>query len=84
MYAVSLNKCTDKGGKRMITYRAFSDYRWIGFSPRGLLERWEKVRARARDFIANELNEEDVVAITESAWGNSPFAFTVTVWYKKA
>jgi len=42
------------------------------------------MRAQARDFIANELNEEDVVAITESAWGNSPFAFTITVWYKKA
>jgi hypothetical protein len=67
----------------LITYRTFSDFKWIGISPRGLLQRWETVREQARRFVANELGEEDVVAITESAFGNSPYVFTVTVWYKK-
>jgi hypothetical protein len=68
----------------MITYRTFSDFKWIGLSPRGLLQRWERVREQARSFVANELSEEDVIAITESAFGNSPYVFAVTVWYKKA
>lgn len=67
----------------MLTYRTFSDYKWVAWSPRGLLERWDRVRQSARDFVASELDEQDVVAITESAWGNSPYAFSVTVWYKK-
>jgi hypothetical protein len=67
----------------VITYRTFSDYKWVGLSPRGLLERWDTIRQHARDFVANELSEDDVVAITESAWENPPYAFSVTVWYKK-
>jgi hypothetical protein len=67
----------------VITYRTFSDYKWVGFSPRGLLERWDAVRQEALAFVASELSEDDVVAITESAWGNSPYAFSVTVWHRK-
>jgi hypothetical protein len=67
----------------VITYRTFSDYRWFGLFPRGLLERWERVREQARSFVQSELNDEDIVAITESAFGNSPYAFSITVWYKQ-
>jgi len=66
----------------MIHYRTFSDYKWVALSPRGLLQRWDRVREQARDF-AEDLDEGDVLAITESAWGNSPYAFCVTVWYRK-
>lgn len=66
----------------MITYRTFSDYKWVGFSPVGILRKWDEVRREAEQF-ANQLNEEDIVAITESAFGNSPYAITVTVWYKE-
>jgi len=67
----------------MITYRTFSDYKWVGWSPRGLLERWDRVRERASNFIQSELNDEEIVAITESAFGNSPYGFSITVWYKQ-
>ncbi len=66
----------------MITYRTFSDYKWVGFSPAGILRKWEEVRREAREF-ANQLNEEDILAITESSFGNSPYAIAITVWYKK-
>ena len=68
----------------MITYRTFSDSKWLVWTPSALLRRWEQVRERAREFITNEPHEEDVIAISESAFGNSPYAFTVTVWYKKS
>jgi hypothetical protein len=66
----------------MIRYRTFSDYKWFGWHPRTVLQRWDQVRQKAQDF-ANDLNEEDLVAITESAFGNSPYGCTVTVWYRQ-
>jgi hypothetical protein len=68
----------------MIAYKTFSDSKWVGWHPASLLRRWEAVRERAHAFIANELDEADVISISESAFGNSPYAFTVTVWYRKA
>ena len=68
----------------MIAYKTFSDSKWVVWNPDRILHRWEKVRERARAFIANEIGEEDVISISESAFGNSPYAFTVTVWYRKA
>jgi hypothetical protein len=46
------------------------------------LRKWDEVRREAEQF-ANQLNEEDIIAITESAFGNSPYAITITVWYKE-
>ncbi|KPL21342.1 MAG: hypothetical protein AMJ93_09845 [Anaerolineae bacterium SM23_84] len=66
----------------MIHYRTFSDYKWFGWHPRTVLQRWDRVRQSAQDF-ANQLNDEDIVAITESAYGNSPYGFAVTVWYRQ-
>jgi hypothetical protein len=66
----------------VITYRTFSDYKFFGWSPAGILRRWEQVRRRAREFV-NQLDEQDIVAITESSFGNSPYAITVTVWYRQ-
>lgn len=66
----------------MITYRTFSDYKWVGLSPPGILRRWEEIRRQAREF-ANQLDEQDILAITESSFGHSPYAITVTVWYRQ-
>jgi len=66
----------------MIAYRTFSDCKWIGFSPVGILRKWETVRQAAGEY-ANEVGDENVIAITESAFGNSPYAITVTVWYRE-
>jgi hypothetical protein len=68
----------------MIAFKTFSDIKWVAFNPASLMRRWERVRERARAFIADEIREEDVISISESAFGNSPYAFTVTVWYRKA
>ena len=68
----------------MIAYRTFSDSKWVAWNPDRILSRWERVRERALAFIANEIGEQDVISISESAFGNSPYAFTVTVWYRKA
>jgi hypothetical protein len=46
------------------------------------LRKWEEVRRKAREF-ANQLDEQDILAITESSFGNSPYAITVTVWYRQ-
>jgi len=63
----------------VITCRTFSDSKWLVWTPSALLRRWEQVRERAREFVANELHEEDVIALSESATGNSPYAFAITV-----
>ena len=42
----------------------------------------EKIRGDAEKFIADEINEEDIVSITETAVTSNGF-FSVTVWYRK-
>ena len=68
----------------MVAYRTFSDSKWVALSPGSLLGRWERVREQAHRFIAEQLADEDVISVSESAFGNSPYGFTVTVWYRKA
>ncbi len=67
----------------MIAHSTFS--RHGGVTAKGMMEAQEQARAEAEAFIARELNDEDVVAITESAlpstWGHC--LVSVTVWYKR-
>ena len=42
----------------------------------------EQLREKAEEFIANELNEEDVISITETAMTTGGL-FSVTIWYKR-
>lgn len=67
----------------MIARRTFSDAKWIGWHPGDLLSRWEGVREQAERFIREEVADEDIINICESAFGNSPYGFAVTVWYRE-
>jgi hypothetical protein len=68
--------------ERMITYRTFSDHKWLVLTASDVHRKWEKVRQQAQDFV-RDLDEEDVVAITESGVGTGgPYVMSVTVWYK--
>lgn len=67
----------------MITYRTFS--RSGGVTVRGMTRTMETVRKEAEAFIASELHEDDVVAITEAALPStwSHCLASVTVWYNR-
>ena len=67
----------------MIAFRTFRDSKWVALQAGTLLDRWELVRERAASFIADELPDEDVISVCESAFGNSPYGFSVTVWYRR-
>jgi len=45
------------------------------------LNKREKIRKEAEDFIANEINEQDVVNITETAMTSNGL-FSVTIWHR--
>ena len=63
----------------MIVHKAFSKVHIINSGPRGLKLR-EELRELAEAFITREINEEDVINITESG---DEYASAVTVWYQK-
>lgn len=42
----------------------------------------QELREKAESFIRNEINEEDVVSISESAISMRGF-YSVTVWYRE-
>ena len=63
----------------MIIYRAFSDTHLVNSGGRGLAKR-EKLRQEAAAFIAEQLEERDVVSITEAG---DEYASSVTVWYRE-
>jgi hypothetical protein len=67
----------------MIVHRTFSRHR--GWTSKGMRAAQEEARAEAESFINRELNEDDVVAITESALPStcSFCLVSVTVWYRK-
>ena len=52
-----------------------------------VLDKWERTRQRAEAFIAREINEEGLIAISEAALGMADsipeWLFSVTVWYRK-
>ena len=67
----------------MITYRTFS--RSGGVTVRGMTQTQDRARKEAEAFIANELVEDDLLAITESALPStwSRCLVSVTVWYRQ-
>ena len=65
----------------MIVHRTFTE-QTTGLTGQAALNKREKLREKAQEFIANELNEEDVVSITETAITVGGL-FSVTVWYRK-
>lgn len=63
----------------MVAYRTFSDTHLVNTGTRGLAKR-EKLRREALAFIAEQLEDRDVVCITEAA---DVYASSVTVWYRE-
>lgn len=68
----------------MIVHKTFAQRK--GMTSKRILDAQQEVRARAQAFIANEIDSEDVVNITESSvvlpLTDLGF-FSVTVWYRK-
>jgi len=63
----------------MIVHRTFSDTHLVNSGARGLAKR-ETLRREAIAFIAEQLEDQDVVSITEAG---DEYASSVTVWYRE-
>jgi hypothetical protein len=71
----------------MIVHKTFTE-QTIAFSGEASLAKQEKLREKAEQFIASELNDEDVISITETQMGVGRIftvggLFSVTVWHTK-
>ncbi|MGA9350691.1 MAG: hypothetical protein WBW48_18060 [Anaerolineae bacterium] len=64
----------------MIARKTFSDTHFLNFAGRTALDKREKLRQEAEEFIANRINEEDVISITELG---DEYVSSVTIWYRK-
>ncbi len=65
----------------MIVHKTFSDTHLLNFAGRTALDKRERLRQRAEEFITNgRISEEDVVSIAESG---DEYVSSVTVWYRK-
>lgn len=64
----------------MIVQKTFSATHFWNFMGQTGLEKRERLREKAEEFIANRINEEDIVNIAESG---DRFASSVTIWYRK-
>jgi len=63
------------------TGNPFSDTHLLNFAGRTALDKREKLRQQAEEFIANSrINEEDVISIAESG---DEYVSSVTIWYRK-
>ena len=65
----------------MIVHKTFTE-QTTGLTGQAALGNREKLREKVEEFIANELNEEDVINITETAIATGGL-FSVTIWYRK-
>lgn len=65
----------------MIVHKTFTE-QTTGLTGQAALGNREKLREKAEEFIANELNEEDIINITETAIATGGL-FSVTIWYRK-
>jgi len=66
----------------MVKHRTFTAHKYVAWRPETILHKWEEARAQAQEFINEHLSGAEIVAITESAFGNSPYGCAVTVWYR--
>lgn len=66
----------------VIAHKTFSGHR--GIRPKGMLRNQAAVREEAQAFIADTLQDEDVISVTESAIVStmSKSLVSVTVWYR--
>ena len=65
----------------MIVHKTFTE-QTTGLTGQAALGKREELREQAEEFIANELSEEDVINIAETAITTGGL-FSVTVWYRK-
>lgn len=65
----------------MIVHKTFTE-QTTGLTGQAALDKREKLREKAGEFIANELNEENVISITETVM-TAGGLFSVTIWYRK-
>jgi hypothetical protein len=65
----------------MLTHKTFTA-QTIGLTGKDSLAKREQVRAKAEEFMNNEIDAEKVVSITESAMSIGG-QVAVTVWYRK-
>lgn len=65
----------------MIVHKTFTE-QTAGVTGQAALGNRETLREKAEEFIANELNEEDVISIAETAM-TAGGLFSVTIWYRK-
>jgi hypothetical protein len=67
----------------MIQHKTF--YRKTGISHKSIQEEHESIRCELERFVANELSEDQIISITESAvlipLGMSSTVVSTTVWY---
>ena len=64
----------------MIVHKTFSK-QTTSLTGQAALDSREKLRKEAEEFIANEINEGDVINITETAMTPGGL-FSVTIWYR--
>ena len=65
----------------MIVHKTFTE-QTTSLTGRAALGKREKLRAKVEEFIVNQLNEEDVISITETLMTVGSL-FSVTIWYRK-
>jgi hypothetical protein len=65
----------------VIVHKAFTE-QTTGLTGQAALDKREKLREKAEEFIANELSEEDVISIAETVM-TAGGLFSVTVWYRR-
>jgi hypothetical protein len=65
----------------VIVHKTFTE-QTTGLTGQAALRKREKLREKAEEFIANKLNEEDVMSIAEAVMTVGGL-FSVTVWYRK-
>lgn len=65
----------------MIIHKTFTEPTASLTGKRALAKR-EEIRKKAEEFIKNEIDDEDVINITET-FTSLGSLFSVTIWYKK-
>jgi len=71
----------------MMVHKTFTELT-VGLTGQAALAKQEKLREKVEEFIANELNDEDVINITETIMSIGRLfsiggLFSVTIWYRK-
>jgi hypothetical protein len=65
----------------MIVHKTFTE-QMSSMTGRAALDNREKLRRKAEEFIADEINEKDVISVAETAMTPGGL-FSVTIWYRE-